>query len=224
MSSTTITHEQLVALFHEYQEQMHKDQEQMRKDREQMHKDQEQMRKDRALEMRKDRAQMRKYQKRAEKSHQEWQEREKRLNEKISKLGDRLGELIEAMVEGGIKRLFKNLGYEFEACNRRYEFSNKSLDIYGEVDLLIENGEFALLVEVKTNLTVSDVKKHVERLEKFRKHADYRNDKRRFIAAAGGGVVRKNVQEFAQKQGMFVVQQSGENVEVIPPKGKPRVW
>jgi hypothetical protein len=34
----------------------------------------------------------------------------------------------------------------------------------------------------------------------------------------------EEVRKFALSQGMFVIQQSGENVEVIPPEGKPKVW
>jgi hypothetical protein len=172
----------------------------------------------------KDRKRAERFRREMEESQRKWEERAERLDQKISKLGDRLGELIEAMVEGGIKRLFRDLGYDFNLCNRRHEFGEKAINIDGEVDLLLENGEFALLVEVKTNLSIDDVKDHVERLKKFRAVADYKKDKRRFIAAVGGGVVQKNVREFALKQGMYVVQQSGENVEVIPPEGKPRVW
>jgi len=144
--------------------------------------------------------------------------------EQIERSGDRLGQLVAAMVEGGILRLYKNLGYDFDVCNRNYNFGNKALDIYGEVDLFLENGDVALLVEVKTKLSIDDVKEHQERLEKFRLVADVKNDKRQFIVAVGGGVIQKNVRDFALKQGMFVVQQSGENVEVLAPKGKPKVW
>jgi hypothetical protein len=151
-------------------------------------------------------------------------ESEKRLNKKFEKLGDRLGELIEAMVEGGIIRLFQKQGYKFTCCSRHVTFRNEELHVAGEVDLFLENGEYALLVEVKTNLSVNDVKNHVRRLRKYRIYADARGDKRQFLAAAGGGVVRENVREFALKQGMYVIQQSGENVELIPPKGKAKVW
>jgi hypothetical protein len=54
--------------------------------------------------------------------------------------------------------------------------------------------------------------------------SDLRSDKRKFIAAVGGGVVREYVREFALKQGRYVIRQSGESVEVIPPEGEPRMW
>ena len=148
----------------------------------------------------------------------------KRIAKENAKLGDRLGELVQSMVEGGIKRMFKDLGYDFDVINPKHNFGNRELNVYGEIDILLENGDFALLMEVKTNLSVDDVNELKAKLKKFRLVADVKNDKRRFIAAVGGGVVRKNVRDFALKQGIFVVQQSGENVEIIAPKGKPKVW
>ena len=154
----------------------------------------------------------------------ETREQIKEIARENAKLGDRLGQLVAAMVEGGIIRMFKDLGYDFDVINPKQRFGNKELGIYGEIDLFLENGEFALLVEVKTNLTVDDVREHRERLEKFRLVANAKNDKRQFIAAVGGGVVQDNVRIFALKHGMFVVQQSGENVEILVPEGKPKVW
>ena len=198
-SAPTLTYEQMMALFLETREQM---------------KETERMIKESAL------AQEKKW----EQERKEWDRRMEKTDQKIADLGDRIGQLVETMVEGGILRLFKALGYSFDICSRDIEFGNETLGIDGEIDLFLENGEYALLVEVKTNLSVSDVKNHVKRLEKYRRLADFRNDKRRFIAAVGGGVIRKNVREFALKSGLYVVQQSGDNIEVIPPEGKPKVW
>jgi hypothetical protein len=175
-------------------------------------------------EMRESREKMREYH---EKSQKEWDEIKKQMKEtdqRIARLGDRLGQLVEAMVEGGVVRMFKDLGYDFDVRNKSFQFRNKKLDIYGEIDFLLENGDFALLVEVKTKLSIDDVIDHRERLGKFRLWADARNDKRQFIAAVGGGVIQENVKVFALKQGMFVVQQSGESVEVLAPEGEPMVW
>ena len=77
---------------------------------------------------------------------------QKETNRKIAALGNRIGELIESMVEGGIIRLFQSQGYLFNRCSRHLEFNNKELGIEREIDLFLENGEYALLVEVKTNL------------------------------------------------------------------------
>jgi uncharacterized coiled-coil protein SlyX len=148
----------------------------------------------------------------------------KATNRQMCKLTDRIGELVESMVEGGVIRLFQSLGYTFDRCSRRVKFGIKKDGTVGEIDLFLENGMYALLVEIKTNLLADDIEEHIERLQKFRIDSDRRGDKRRFLAAIGGGVVHVDVCNNALKRGFFVIQQSGENVTVIPPQGKPREW
>ncbi|GHT26919.1 hypothetical protein FACS18942_05280 [Planctomycetales bacterium] len=150
----------------------------------------------------------------------------KETNKRIAELGDRIGELVEVMVEGGIVRKFRALGYSFTGCSRRYRFENKELEVSGEIDLFLENGDCALAVEVKTNCSVRDIQDQIKRMAKFRQYADARNDKRQFLAAVGGGVIHKTVQEYALKQGIYVILQSGETVEIAPlPKGfKAKRW
>jgi hypothetical protein len=151
-------------------------------------------------------------------------ESQENFNKRFEKLGNRIGELVESMVEGGVIRIFQELGYEFTRVGPRVQFGRTGLNISGEIDLFLENGDLACLIEVKTNLSVDDVKDHLEKLQKYRRYADAGNDNRRFIAAVGGGVVRENVRIFAQRQGMYVIQQTGDFVEVIPPEGNPRKW
>ncbi|GHT41634.1 hypothetical protein FACS189443_3660 [Planctomycetales bacterium] len=150
----------------------------------------------------------------------------KETNKKIAELGNRIGELVEVMVEGGVVRKFRELGYPFTGCSRRYKFENKELEVSGEIDLFLENGDCALAVEVKTNCSVRDIQDQMDRMERFRQYADARNDKRQFLAAVGGGVIHKMVQEYALKQGIYVILQSGETVEIAElPKGfKAKRW
>jgi hypothetical protein len=148
----------------------------------------------------------------------------KETDKKIAALGNRLGELVEAMVEGGVPRLFQELGYDFTQCIRGLSFRDSSLGISGEIDLFLENGDCVLLVEVKTNLAVADVDDHIERLKKYRRCRDVKGDSRRILGAIGGGVVRDNVRDFALSKGMFVIIQSGDNVTVHKPEREPKAW
>ena len=208
-SPATLTFEQMMALFHETRDRQEKhalDMEELR-----------QLLKEQTLAQKKS-------QREQEASRLEREKQEKKLNQKLAELGDRIGELIEMMVENGVVRMFKNLGYDFDVCCRHVDFRYPPLGIDGEIDFFLENGEIALLVEVKTNLTVGDVRDHLERMTQYRTLADAKKDKRQFIAAVAGGVIRKNVRTFALKQGMYVIQQSGDSLEIIPPVGKPKVW
>jgi hypothetical protein len=145
-----------------------------------------------------------------------------RASTEIANLGSSSGRVIEHMVAGNIVAKFQAFDYEITRCSQRHEFHDcKGLGISGEVDLLLENGEIAILIEVKTTLETADVRAHVERLEKYRKCADLGGfDKRRFIGAVAGAVVSREVANFAQKKGMYVIVQSGEAVEIVtPPEG-----
>ena len=144
--------------------------------------------------------------------------RSEKLDKKIADLGDRIGEIVENMVAGGnIIRKFQALGYKIEVHSRNLEFGHASPeDMQGEIDLLLEDGDVAILVEVKTTLRTADVRTHMERLEKFRRLADKKGDKRRFIGAVAGAVVKGEAQKFAHENGMYVIIQSGEAVEIVP--------
>jgi hypothetical protein len=146
----------------------------------------------------------------------------KKTDKKISELGDRIGELIESMVEGGIVKQFNELNYSFnfKQCSRRVEFGNDQFHISGEIDFLLGNGDTVLLVEVKTNLSISDVKDHLKRLEHYRCCLDADGKKYKILGAAAGGVVRKNVRDYVLKQGLFLITQSGESFKIVtPPDG-----
>ncbi|MDR1140903.1 MAG: PD-(D/E)XK nuclease family protein, partial [Planctomycetaceae bacterium] len=127
-------------------------------------------------------------------------------DKKISQLGDRIGELIESMVEGGIVKQFNELNYSFnfQQYSRHVEFCNHQLPIAGEIDFLLENDDTVLLVEVKTNLSISDVKDHLKRLKHYRCYLDAGNKKYKILGAAAGGVIPQNVRDYVLKQGLFL--------------------
>ena len=146
---------------------------------------------------------------------------------KISALGSRIGEIIENMIGNDIISQFQALGYSITRYSRNLRFGQFGTEECSEVDLYIEDGDVAILVEAKTTLKNVDVLEHIERLEKYRRCIDAAgSDSRRFIGAVAGAVVEKNVATFAQKHGLYVIAQSGKAFEIIPsPEGfVPKKW
>lgn len=145
----------------------------------------------------------------------------KRTERQIAALGSRIGEIIENMVKGNIVEKFQTLGYEVTQYSRNKFFEYKKLGIRGEVDLFLENGDVAILVEVKTTLETTDVRDHIERLKKYRRYTNATSgDKRNFIGVVAGAVVTDEAAVFAHQNGMYVIVQSGEAVEIVmPPDG-----
>jgi hypothetical protein len=149
----------------------------------------------------------------------------KETDRKISKLGSRIGDLVEELITPNILEKFNKLGYVFGKVAPNVRYSDSRGRIIAEVDLLLENGDAVLAVEVKTNLTDSDVRDHVERMGKLRRYADEHGDKRRLLGAMAGAIATDGVKSFAVKNGFFVLEQSGDTVRISVPKDfKPREW
>ena len=156
--------------------------------------------------------------------------RMKRTDEKIGKLTDNIGKMVENMVGGEkiIKQFQEKFGYIIESHSRNKTFGHSlSDDMKGEIDLFLENGDIAILIEVKTTLRRGGVSKCMRTLKKFRCYSDTRGDKRRFIGAVAAASIKgDDVVEFAHKNGLYVIVQSGEAVEIVPtPEGfRAKEW
>jgi len=89
---------------------------------------------------------------------------------------------------------------------------------------MLENGTQAVAVEVKTTLRQADIDEHLVRMEKIRKYADEHGDKRQFMGAMAATITDETARNYALKQGLFVIEPSGEDVKVIKPASEPRIW
>jgi uncharacterized protein YcfJ len=98
-----------------------------------------------------------------------------------------------------------------------------------EIDILLSNTDFAMVVEVKTSLNKMEyVDRHVERMELVRRYppAEVAINGKRVMGALAGGVVSPTIMEYAHRCGFYVLELSGESVRLAePPAGfKPKVW
>jgi predicted AAA+ superfamily ATPase len=141
--------------------------------------------------------------------------------QQIGRLGSRIGEIVENMVGGNIVAQFQKYGYGVTEISRNIKFGISGTTTDGEIDVLLDDGDVAILIEVKTKLTIDDVRDHIERLEKYRRWKDGKGEgKKRYIGAVASTVVDDNVANFAQRNGMFVIVQSGYAIEIlVPPEG-----
>ena len=151
-----------------------------------------------------------------------------RTSKEVGSLTGNMGKVIEHMVAGdNIIAKFQDLNYKIGDYSRNKKFGRDlPREFWGETDLFLENGDIAILIEVKTTLETKDVRTHIERLEKFRRVADIKGDKRRFIGAVAGAVIEGDAEKVAHENGMYVIVQSGKAVEILPtPKGfEARKW
>jgi hypothetical protein len=151
-------------------------------------------------------------------------ERGEIVDKRIGALTNLFGDVTEAMIAPKICEKFDEFRFNFLRANSNVRFNDRVNNISFEVDILLENGDKAMLVEVKTKLTIERVIKNIERLEKMRIYANLHGDKRIFLGAVAGIVVADEVKNYALNQGLYLIEYSGENFYITIPDGQPKEW
>jgi hypothetical protein len=148
-----------------------------------------------------------------------------RLEGKISKYGNRLGEIVEAMLSPGLKEKFKAFGFAFNVSYRDKEV-HKDGRFITELDVCLESDREVMVIEIKTKPDIDDIKEHIERMDTLKAFADSVNDKRKYFGAIGGMVFGDNIRNYVLKRGFYSIEPSGEDFDVFAPEGKykPRIW
>jgi predicted AAA+ superfamily ATPase len=146
------------------------------------------------------------------------------LNTQIGSLTNLFGDVTEAMVAPKICEKFNEFGFNFLKASPNPRYNDRGNGISFEVDIMLENSEKAMLIEVKTKLTLERIDKHILRLEKMRKYADLHGDKRIFLGAVAGIVVTDEVRDYALSKGFYFIEYAGETFYITAPNGKPKEW
>jgi hypothetical protein len=148
-----------------------------------------------------------------------------KTDRQIGRLGNRLGEVIEHLMSPKLQEKFAALHLHFDHFSRNHEIEDEEGRLLAEIDVLLENGDYAMAVEIKTRLSSEDVQEHLKRMDILRQVADRHNDRRRYLGAVAGAVVDREVIEYANRHGLYVIIPSGDTVEIEIPEGfKPRTW
>jgi hypothetical protein len=95
--------------------------------------------------------------------------------------------------------------------------------LFTEIDVFLQNGDTAMVVEVKATPREKDIDEHIERMELLRKYADLHKDFQKYRGAIAGAVFADSVRNYALKHGFYVVVPSGDTFDIIEPEGKYQV-
>jgi hypothetical protein len=142
-----------------------------------------------------------------------------KLNRKMGELGNKLGSVVEHMIIPDIEKKFNEMGYTFENVSTNLKMKEPSGNTYAEVDIVLENGDYVLLIEVKTDLKIEHIKEHIQRMETIRRAGRKWPDKK-LLGAVSAAIVEDNVREYAKKNGFFVISQAGETMRIDKPEGE----
>ncbi len=146
-----------------------------------------------------------------------------RVSREIGNLGGKWGTFLENRVAPGCETLFAERGIPVHEVYPRVR-TKRDDGASMEIDLMVVNSGAVVLVEVKSTLTIEDVRYHLQRLQRFKeffpRYADCR-----VIGAVAGIDVSEQAETFARKQGLFIILQAGENLTLANEADfEPRTW
>jgi len=149
----------------------------------------------------------------------------KKTCKEMGGLGNTFGDVIEHLFSPGTRRLFRELGHQFDKVPLHGKKIKEGEKLLAEIDLLMENEETVAAVEVKARVRVKDVSDHANRLETLRGWLDRRRDHRKLIGAMAGAAFGEEERKAALEAGFYVMAQSGDTVLLDVPEGfQPRKW
>ncbi|MCL2805451.1 MAG: hypothetical protein FWD26_05890 [Treponema sp.] len=148
----------------------------------------------------------------------------KDINKRFGDMDNRFGEVVEYMISPNLLDKFNNLGLDFQTASTNFKVRDHKNKIYFEIDVFLQNGDVAMLVEIKTNLSISYINEHINRLEKMRAFADLHGDKRSFLGAVAGIIVPSEVKQYALNNGFYLIEPSGETFNITPPEDESKKW
>jgi hypothetical protein len=156
-----------------------------------------------------------------------------KMAEKVDDIGENtgglnrsLGELVETLIAARLWEKFP--GYDLKRAYQRIPIYDEKNEKRTDIDILLVNTTMCMAVEVKRELDhVDEVKRHLKRMQLIRQYPPgLISAGLQMLGAMAGGIVDPDVKDFAYESGLFVLELTGESVELVqPPEGfEPQKW
>jgi len=148
------------------------------------------------------------------------------FDKKIGELTGTWGRFVVEMVRPKLIHLFQSKGIPIETVLQSVKGLKDGQEYY-EIDLLLINTNVAVVVEIKSTLTVEYVNEHLERMERIKTIAPKRIDLSHvtLYGAVAGMIVDGDADKYAYRKGLYVLRQKGNIVEIVnDDKFQPKEW
>lgn len=164
--------------------------------------------------------------KETDRKFQETDKQFKETNKKLKNL-ERLftghwGKLMETLVEGDLINILNERGAPVNLVYTRVKgiFQGRQF----EFDIIAENGEEAVVVEVKTTLKPADVNNFIEDLKLFKSMRPKYIDSK-IIGAVAYLTDEGDASRMAQNKGLFAIRATGSSAGIVNlPDFTPKYW
>jgi hypothetical protein len=148
-----------------------------------------------------------------------------RVTVNVGGLNRSLGELIETLIAARLWEKFPD--YNLKRAYQRVPIFDENNRTMTDIDILLSNTDTVMVVEVKRQLDDRrDVDDHLKRMERIRKYPPAEVAGKKMIGAIAGGVVDDDTRRYAYESGFFVLELTGDTVQLIPPPDGfvPKKW
>jgi len=143
-----------------------------------------------------------------------------RVTKNMGGLNNSVGEIVEIIIIPGVKEKMNAYKHNFTMASPGKEYSDVDGSTLTEVDLLLENCDEVMVVEVKTQVSVKWVNKHLNRLALLRKKERITGMTGKTIYAAVAGIsFDDEARALAVENGMYLIEieEDNERINIIPP-------
>ena len=144
------------------------------------------------------------------------------LKENVGKLTDKWGRFLEYVLAPGIPKAFQDIDIPIHTVAQRVRGKKGNRHI--EIDLVGRNDDYIVLVEVKSTLSVDDVREHLETIPLFKEFFPKDRDCK-IIGAVAGIEITGESDKFAFRNGLYVLGQAQDTVIIRNSPGfQPKIW
>ncbi len=222
MSETTITLDDIFALFRESEQQRQEYQRAFEERQRAFEESQRIAAQEREQERAQQQQALEERQRIAEQEMAALRKTVEQTNKQVGGLTSRWGEFVKNLIKPAAARIFREQGIDVHYTAMRVKGDDDRGSM--EIDILVGNANEVVAIEVKSHLEVLNVKRFLQVLARFKeafpKHQNYK-----LYGAVAGIKVDEKADEYATQEGLFLIEPAGDSVIIANSKNlKPRIW
>jgi len=160
-------------------------------------------------------------------SIRELRESQKETSKQLGGLHNSMGDLIETLFASHLGEKFDAYNYNLKQIRRRVPIYDDDNRMRSDIDILLSNTDVCVAVEVKRWLEdTAQVDDQIKRMGLIRQFTPPEVKGKKLLGAIVGAVVTPEAREYAEQNGFFVLELTGEDVRLLePPEGfQPKEW